>query len=169
MDAGTIQRDRETLRQWLAGFEYAMLTTRTRDGALDSRPVEVMQVDADCAIWFFTNQTSDKVAQIQDEAHVNLALASDARKIFVSVSGLAALVADRHKLDELWRPQQTIFFPHGRDDPSLVLLRVRPTSARYWDGNESAPGLVLKFGKALLRGQASDLGSSARLDFDADG
>jgi len=60
MDAET-NRNCETLRRWLAGFEYAMLTTRASDGELDSRPVQVLQVDGDCALWLFNNAASDKL------------------------------------------------------------------------------------------------------------
>ena len=162
MDAET----RETFGSWVAGFEYAMLTTRAGDGALDSRPVQILQVDDDCAIWLFTNAASEKVAAIAADPHVNLAFVGAAKKIFVSVSGMAETVHDARKIDELWTAAQTVFFPQGRDDPALVLVRIMPISARYWNGNEPVLGLLLKFGKALLRGEPSDLGTSARVDFD---
>ena len=154
----------ETLKRLVAGIDYAMLTSRARDGALDSRPVQVLQVDARATIWFFTNAASGKVDEIGVDARVNLAFADTSRKRFVSVAGTGEIIVDEQKIDELWTPAQTIFFPSGRDDPSLVLLKVTPTFARYWDGNESALGVLLKFGKAVLRGEASDLGVSGRLD-----
>jgi general stress protein 26 len=162
MDADT--NPVELLKQLLADIEFAMLTSRARDGALDSRPVQVLQIDADAAIWLFTNAASDKVDEIGCDAHVNLAFADTSRKRFASLAGNAEIIVDAHKIDELWTPAQTIFFPRGRADPSLVLLKVVPDSARYWDGNESALGMLLKFGKAVLRGEPSDLGSSGRVD-----
>jgi general stress protein 26 len=168
MDAGNATNHRDTLRRLLADFEYAMLTSRALDGALDSRPVQILQVDAECVIWFFTNAASAKVEEIRDEPRVVLACADTARKIFVAVAGVAEIIVDRRKIEELWTPAQTVFFPEGRDDPSLRLLKITPTSARHWDGNESTIGMLLKFGKAVLRGQASDLGRSDRFDLDED-
>jgi general stress protein 26 len=162
MDADT--NPVELLKRLLEDIEYAMLTSRARDGALDSRPVQVLQIDADAAIWFFTNAASGKVEEISADAHVNLAFADTSHKRFVSVAGNAEIIADPQKIDELWTPSQTVFFPRGRSDPSLALLKVAPGSARYWNGNESALGMLLKFGKAVLRREASDLGVSGRLD-----
>lgn len=158
----------QTLKRLLAGIDYAMLTSRAHDGALDSRPVQVLQIDADAALWLFTNSASGKVEEVRADAHVNLAFADLARKRFVSVTGDAEIIADRKKVDELWTAAQTIFFPRGRDDPELTLLRIEPICARYWDGNETPLGMLLKFGKALLRGEASDLGASGRLDLRRD-
>lgn len=168
MDAEKDQNDRTTLRRLLATFEYAMLTSRAADGALDSRPLQILQIDADCAIWFFTNATSCKIEEVGREPRVSLACADPARKIFASISGTAEIVVDRSKVEELWSPAQKIFFPLGPEDPSLRILRITPLTARYWDGNESMVGMLLKFGKALLRGEASDLGSSEQFDLSDD-
>jgi general stress protein 26 len=159
--------DRDSLRELLTDIEYATLTTRTRDGGLASRPLQTMQVDDAGAIWFFTSSSSGKIDDIRFDEHVSLVYADPARKIFVSLTGRAEVIVDRAKVDELWKLGQTIFFPQGRDDPSLVLLKITPLTARYWDGNESPFGLLLKFGKAVLRHEASDLGESRDIDLGA--
>ncbi len=157
-------RDRRKLNELVTSIEYAMFTARSRAGELISRPLQTLQVDRNGAIWFFTSATSAKVGDIAADARVNLAYADPARKRFVSVVGTARIVVDRGKIDELWSLVQTVFFPLGRDDPSLVLLEVRPRTARVWDGRESALGLLLKLGRAVLRGEASDLGRCEDLD-----
>jgi len=160
MDADTRQHEIQTL---LADIEYAMLTTRSRDGSFNCRPLQTLQIDAHAAFWFFTNIGSDKCADVRADPRVNLSYADPSRKIFVAISGQAELPVDRAKIDELWTPAQLLFFPQGRDDPSLSLLKITPNTARYWDGNESMAGVLLKLGKALLLGEASDLGASGRL------
>lgn len=152
------------LSELVMSIEYAMLTTRSRSGELVSRPLQTLQVDDDGALWFFTSAASAKLDDIGYDARVNLAYADPARKRFVTVVGTAQTVADDAKIDELWSAAQTIFFPLGRDDPSLVLLKVTPSAARCWDGRESIFGLALKFGKAVLWQEASDLGRCEDLD-----
>ena len=61
----------------------------------------------------------------------------------MSVSGEASIVADRAKIDELWSPAMKLFFPEGKDDPKLRLIRVRAESAEYWDGPGTAIGKAL--------------------------
>ena len=159
-----IPEQRARLRDLLMSIEYAMFTTRSRNGELISRPLQTLQVDDDGAIWFFTSAASSKVDDVGCDARVNLAYAAPARKAFVAVTGTAQLVVDRAKIAELWKPAQTIFFPLGRDDPTLVLLKVTPDTARWWDGRESMLGRLLKFGRAVLRHEASDLGHCEDID-----
>lgn len=157
-------RDRQRLNELLTSIEYAMFTARSRSGELISRPLQTLQVDEDGSIWFFTSAGSAKLDDVSADARVNLSYADPAQKRFVSIVGMAAVETDERKIAELWSPAQTVFFPLGRDDPSLVLLRVTPASARVWDGRESMLGLLLKFGKAVLRGEASDLGQREDID-----
>jgi len=152
------------LRRIAAQFEFAMLTTVRSDGFLVGRPLQVLQIDAADAVWFFTSAASDKVGDIGCDAHVGLAFSDPQRKIFIDVSGVAEILVDRAKIDELWRPAQLIFFPGGREDASLALLRVTPHAGRYWNGNESVLGLVLKWSRALIRRERSDLGRCVNLD-----
>ena len=160
--------DRDTLRELVVSMPYALLTTHAPDGALVSRPLQLLQVDSDGGLWFFTSAASAKVAEIAADARVNLAFAEPSNKRFLSISGRAAIFADRARIDALWSAAQTIFYPYGREDPSLTLLCVTPESAHYWDGNESPWSLLKKFGKAVLLGQASDLGRTTQLDLSRD-
>lgn len=157
----------QTLRALLSDIDYALLTTRAADGTLVSRPPQLLQVDTLCTLWFFTSKTSAKVEEIRRDRRVNIAIADPAKKRFCSISGSGEILVDEAKADELWGASQRIFYPHGRDDPSLALVRVTAESAYYWDGNESAWGLLKKFGRAVLLHEPSDLGSSAQLDFGA--
>jgi general stress protein 26 len=159
--------DAKLLGDLLAGIEYAMLTTLAVDSSLVSRPLQTLQMDAACALWFFTSAASGKIDDIRHDSHVNLAYANPAKKIFVTVSGHAQIVVDRHKVDELWSPAQMIFFPQGRDDPTLALLKIMPDAAKYWDGKESALPKLLKFSRAVLKGEPADIGKSRALDVGA--
>lgn len=131
------------LASLIKDVEIAMLTTTQADGRLVSRPLGTQQVEFDGDLWFATAADSEKVAEIRANPQVNVAYASASRNTYVSVSGKASIVADRAKIEALWSPPMKIFFPEGKDDPNLRLIRVRAESAEYWDG----PGTVI--GKAL--------------------
>ncbi len=153
-----------TLRALIGGIDYAMLTTRSRHGVLVSRPLQTLQQDSIGDLWFFTSAFSGKVEEVRIDSNVNLVYANPTRKFFLSISGQAEILVDRQKIVELWTASQTIFFPGGCEDPTLALLKVTPVTAHYWDGNESPLGLLLKFGKALMQGESSDIGESALID-----
>lgn len=148
---------------WLADLvgtlRYAMLTTCGAQGELVSRPLQTLSCDADSTLWFFTSAASGKVQELERDPRVNLTYADPAQKIFVSIAGEGQVLHDEVRARALWRLEQTIFFPHGPTDPDLRILKVRPHAARYWDGNASMLETAIKFGRAVLEGERSDLGT----------
>lgn len=151
------------LRELIGGMEYALLTTHQLDGALTSRPLQLLETDDAGVLWFFTAVGSAKAEELRCDARTNVAFADPANRIFVSISGSAEILVDPARAAELWQAGQKVFFPLGAADPTLGLLKVVPQIVRYWDGNESMLGLLLKYGKAVLRNERSDLGSSGEL------
>jgi general stress protein 26 len=151
MAADTSQR----LKEQLADFETAMLVTHSPDGALRARPMAVAGVDPDGDLWFVTNRNSGKIDDVAADAHVNVTMQSggNAGK-FVSLSGQARQVEDRRKVGEVWNEHMRVWFPGGKDDPNLVLLRVDASEGEFWDnsGTNSIKYLI-KAGVAYLRGE----------------
>src|SRR5690606_15092445 len=112
----------EKLRDLLRDFDHAMLVTRAANGQLRSRPMVLSDVEDEGTLWFLTQRQSGKMEEIASDEHVNVAL--QARTKFVSISGKAHAVNDRHKLSELWNEAWKVWFPEGKDDPTLTLLKV---------------------------------------------
>jgi general stress protein 26 len=155
--------DREWVLALVDRIKVAMLTTRGKDAALVSRPIETLQLDASGVLWFFTSHRSDKVRDIAADDRVHLAYVDIANQQFLSISGRAEISFDRAKISQLWTIGQRVFFPAGPDDADLVLLKVHVTRGHYWDGKESLPGKVLKFGRAVIQGHPQDLGTDREL------
>lgn len=59
---------------------------------------------------------------------------------------------DREKIDALWSPAMSTFFPQGGDDPNLTPIRVEVERAEYWNG----PGTLV--GKRIHRAAAAITG-----------
>jgi general stress protein 26 len=141
---------REHLQKLLGGFDTAMLVTRSADGGMRSRPLAIAE-KRDEALYFATAAESPKVEEIEADPHVNVAM-QDGRR-YVSVSGVARLVRDRELVERLWSESWKVWFPDGKDDPSLRILIVEPTEAAFWDGS-GAHGLKYMFemAKAYVTG-----------------
>ncbi len=93
----------QKLRDLTKDVHIAMLTTVDAAGSLRSRPMGCQAVDADGALWFFTEADAEKVDEVQREQQVNVAYSHPSDR-WVSVSGTATLVRDRQKMRELWNP-----------------------------------------------------------------
>jgi general stress protein 26 len=137
------------------GIDIAMLTTQAHDGRLLGRPMAALEVDADGSFWFFTSERSAKVHQLD---RVNLAFTDEDDATYVSISGQAAIVNDRARIDELWTAAAKPWFPQGKDDPDLVLLRVDTDIAEYWDANSSKMIRLLAMAASALSGKPVGLG-----------
>lgn len=134
MDEPTTREDAiAKLREMIAELATASLTTMDRDGALRSRPMVIAELDEDGTLWFFTNDYSAKVEEVQLHPEVAVSFAEPERHRFVSISGTAELVRDPTRMQMLWQPLLRAWFPAGLDDPELALLKVEIVSAQYWD------------------------------------
>ena len=147
----------EKLKRLLEGIDFTMLTTFA-DGRLHSRPMSTQELDEDGCLWFFTADNTRKVAEIVADNRVNAAYSDTSGNKYVSVYGTAEVVKDRAKLEELWNPIHTAWFPEGLDDPTLCLLKITVEDAEYWDAPSSKVVQIAGFVKALVTGTEADYG-----------
>ena len=157
--------DVKKLARLIKGIEVAMMTTEDDDGTLRSRPMQTQQAEFDGTLWFFTQASSHKVDEINRGEHqVNLSYADPDGNRYVSVSGVATLVRDRAKIEELWSPALKAWFPDGKDDPDAALLRVDVSKAEYWDAPSSTLVKLVGFTKAVLTGKEYQPGENEKLN-----
>lgn len=155
--------DLRKLGELLDGIEVAMLTTHAADGSLVSRPLQTLALDGNGELVFFTAADSGKLGELELNPDVNLAYAHPSHHRFVSVRGRARISRDRATIDELWSATQAVFFPQGKDDPKLVVLRVRVRDAAYWEPAGNFIARALDFARGMLDDEPSDLGRRGKL------
>jgi len=141
-------------------IRFAMLTTCDADGTLHSRPMASKQADSfHGELWFFTKKSSHKIKEVhKGSEQVNVSYSDPDNQSYVSISGVADLIDDKVKSKELWTDYMKTWFPGGLDDPDLTLLRVKITTADYWNGPSSKIGQLYGMAKAAITGDQSSLG-----------
>ena len=144
----------EKLYSLIKDVKICMMTTVEPDGSLHSRPMYCMEADEAGDLWFFTRLQSPKVMEISQDGQVNLGYANPSKQDYVSVSGRAEIVRDRAKIDEKWSEPLRAWFPDGKDDPQIALLRVHPQKGEYWDSPSSALIHLYGYAKAALTGSS---------------
>jgi general stress protein 26 len=154
--------DLKTIASLIKAARIALLTTKSVHGDLHSRPLATQEAEFNGELWFFTQDPSEKVSDILVNPQVNVAFESG--KGYLSIAGNAEVVHDRAKVDEYWSPAVEAWFPEGKDDPTVALIRVRPVSAEFWAAD--APGVVTAFrlAKAVLTGGQPDVGDNRAVD-----
>lgn len=164
-DTQTRTGDLEKLRDMIKDIDFCMLTTIDEKGDPHSRPMSSNgDIDPNGDLWFFTSASSHKVDEINESPKVNVSFADPQNQRYVSVTGLAELVRDRNKIDALWRPEFKMWFPNGKDDPDVALLRVTLEKGEYWDSPSSAIGYALSFVSSLVTGKQPEFGENRKID-----
>lgn len=154
----------DKVRDLVEDIRMAMMTTVDDQGHLVSRPMAALQMDEEGTIWFFTKRSSPKIDQIDNNQHrVNLSFADVGDAEYVSISGTAHELDDRSKIDELWNPQAKAWFPEGKDDPDLILLKVHTEMAEYWNASDSRMVRLFQQATAAITGNSPKMGENQKV------
>ena len=135
-----------------------------KDGRIDSRPMTTQEIDEDGNVWFFTSRNTDIGDSSSQGENVTLIYADPANNSYLSISGTSSLVESQEKKDELWNPMSKAWFPEGKEDPNLVVLKVTTEEAAYWDSTSSKMVVFFSMLKAVLTGTTPDGGDHGKLD-----
>ena len=144
-------------------IRFCMYTTY-KNGRIDSRPMTTQQVDDEGNVWFFTSRNTDLGDNSNHGESVTLIYSEPKDNTYLSVSGNAELVNDEAKKEELWNVMNKAWFPGGKEDPDLVLLRVVTEEAAYWDSSSSKMVVFFSMLKAVATGTTPDTGDHGKLN-----
>lgn len=150
--------------------EIAMMTTRRRDGHLESRAMATQERAPGADLWFVTADGTAKLRDLAHDPHVNLSYYKDGTREWVSVSGIATISRDRDTIRQLYATDWKAWFPdegdprHGTpDDPRLVLIGVDVHAAVYLEVNKPRPVVLYEVVKGWLTGEMPDVGEMHRV------
>lgn len=152
------------VKDLVESIRIAMMTTLDDAGNLVSRPMAVQEMDDDGVIWFFTKKSSPKLDQIEHHGQrVCLSFANVSDSSYVSVTGHAEELYNRAKIEELWSPAAKPWFPDGKDDPELTILKVTTDMAEYWDSTSSRMVRFFEMARAIVTGTTYKEGENEKV------
>ena len=143
-------------------INITMFTTIDEDGHFVSRPMAQQLVDPDGDIWLFAERDSRVVEQLTANPHVGMTLSSS--DTWISIDGSAEMVEDQAKKEELWNSWVEAWLPDGKTDPSVVLIKVDPHTAEYWDTPGGRVASLISFVKAKVTGAPYDGADQGRVE-----
>ena len=142
----------EKLYELIDDIRICMMTTVEEDGRLASRPMYGLEADKAGDVWFFTRIASSKTTEISRDGHVNLAYSHPSKQHYISLSGRAEIVRDKGHINDKWSEPLRTWFPEGKDDPQLALIRVHPERGEFWDSPSSTVIHLYGYVKAAITG-----------------
>lgn len=139
------------------------ITNDNQSNYVNGRPMAINKVDDQGAIWFFSKKSSHKIDEIIQDREVSLAVVNDAKSTYLMVHGTSELIEDKDKIKELWNPLMKAWFTDGVDDPDLIIIKVKPHEANYWDSSSSKMVQLVGMIKAMVTGEEYHPGSEGKL------
>ncbi len=143
----------EKLQALVKNIGTCMFFTATNEGMHNARPMAVIEVDKNGHIWFFTSIQSAKVKDIEKNSAVHLVFAHPGKDSYLNLNGRASIETDKKSIDDKWNPIIKAWFPEGKADPNLCLLKVKTDEAHYWDSTSTKMVEMLKVVASVVSGK----------------
>lgn len=121
-------------------------------------PMQVQQVDELGDLWFFSGADSVHNLQLTGDHRAQLMFCNPAKIEYLVIFGEATITRERRKIDELWTRAVEAWFPQGKEDPNLTLVRVHPVRTHYWDTEDGKLVTMARILTAAVTGKAIDEG-----------
>ncbi len=156
----------DKLRVLINQVNVAMLNSLKANGEFYSRPMNTMELDDEANLYFFSDEHTPNVHDIAINNNVSVTYTNPENNTYIALSGKLYLANDQNKVDELWIPAMKGWFPKGKSDPNLTLIKVEILKAEYWDSSASDMVVLFSLIKAIIKGETYSQGNHERIDFD---
>ena len=153
----------EKLKELAEKIKVCMLCTKLAVAPFSTRPMGLSEVDADGKLWFLSASTSNKNQEIKQDEKVQLIFSDPGGSHFLSIFGEADIYDDEKSIEKAWTPLAKAWFPEGKDDLNLTVIKVHPLDAYYWDTKNGKMISLIKIATAAFTGNTSDVGVQGKL------
>ncbi|HEY3812261.1 MAG TPA: pyridoxamine 5'-phosphate oxidase family protein [Caulobacteraceae bacterium] len=147
---------RERLWEEIKGARFGML------GVVGSRdhfqPMTAFPDPEETTIWFFTRKDTTIARNAQDAATEAMFIIQSRDNDFQAcIGGRLLQDANRERIDRYWNPLVAAWFPDGKDDAYLTLLKLEGRTAAVWIEDAGRARFSFEVAKANLTGKTPDL------------
>jgi general stress protein 26 len=115
------------------------------------------------SLWFYA-QTDNAIAEAARDGVTGLyVFMSKDRTLQASIRGRLTATVDPLRRDKFWNPVVAAWFPGGKNDPHLTMLRLACEDTEVWISDSNVVKFAFEIAKANITGAAPDLGGKTAL------
>jgi general stress protein 26 len=127
-----------------------------------SRPMTACREAETGTIWFFTRDDTDLAQDVAAGGQSGMfTYGSRDQDVWACFQGTLSLQRDQAIIDKHWNPIVAAWYPDGKDDPHLTLIRFDGGDGRVWVSKTGAAGCVFEIAKANLTRTLPNVGGAA--------
>lgn len=113
-------------------------------------------------LWFFTYDDTDLARSAQGGG--TAAFIFQTREVQACIDGTLGLERDRTRMDRYWNAHVAAWYPEGKDDPRLTMLRLDCTEAAVWIAEVGPVRYAWEIARANAQGRTPDVGERRDLN-----
>jgi general stress protein 26 len=118
-------------------------------------------------IWFFTRDDTDFARDVAMGGEPGMfCYQSKDQKVQACIHGELSIDQDRERIDRYWNPVVAAWYPDGKDDPHLTLVRFDGDDGRVWVSDKGALGFGYEVLKANLTRSTPDAGGVSNVNLE---
>ena len=133
-----------------------------------AQPMTAFRDGETSTIWFFTRDDTDlaKDAAVGSGQSAMFHYGSKDQNVWACIHGTLSVHGhDREVIDRYWNPVLAAWYPEGKDDPRLTLMRMRLDDAQIWISQAGPVRFAFEIAKANMTHEQPDLGDRANIKF----
>jgi general stress protein 26 len=115
-------------------------------------------------IWFYAKRDNDLIKEGGRGHAAMFCLMAKDQEFQACIGGTLTEDHNREKIRQFWNPVAGAWFPDGKDDPDLTLIRFQPEDAQVWVSHGGGVRFAWEITKANATHKVPDVGDKARLD-----
>lgn len=117
-------------------------------------------------LWFISSNRTDLVRAVGQGAEARYCVMTPDGEFYASIAGELEQSGDAGKLDEIWSAVASAWFPGGRDDPDVSLLKFTPREAAMWATTPSSVIFGMEIARANMQAEHKpDIGDHVVIEF----
>ena len=151
---------KQELWEAIEDHQTGMLGMSSEAAAL--QPMTAFVEDGTDTLWFFTRADTD-IAKLAGGGAATFVFID--RKIQATINGALSRSDDKARIDKFWNVHVAAWYPDGKDDPHLTLLRLDAHDTSVWLADGGLFKYIFEVAKANTTGATPDVGERRNIAF----
>jgi general stress protein 26 len=126
-----------------------------------SQPMTAFRDEETDTIWFFTRNDTDLAKDAKGGKPAMFTYMAKDQHVFACIHGSLSQELDREKVERWWNPVVAAWYPEGKEDPHLTMLKFTPGDGRIWVSEKGVFGFAYEILKANITHTTPDSGGVA--------